>query len=103
MVRYNLPGSFVSPFIAARLRAGYPVGDSYIVGQEVDMDNFDFRKVGLCLAVGAEVLDIVDVELRYMKGLNDIYSLNEEEGEITSSNLIRLSLGIYILKLFSGK
>ena len=96
MARYNLPTSFVSPFIAVGVNAGIPLGNLIYIGGIVDMDNFDFRKVGLCLAVGAKVLDIVDVELRYMKGLTDIYSLNEEDSEITSSNLIRLSLGIYI-------
>jgi len=63
MARYNLPTSFVSPFIAVGVNAGIPLGNLIYIGGIVDMDNFDFRKVGLCLAVGAKVLDIVDVDL----------------------------------------
>jgi hypothetical protein len=96
MARYNLPLPLVSPFIGVGVNIGVPLGDAVVEGQEIDLDNFDFNQLGLTFAGGVKLLDMVDVELRYVQGLTDIYSLSDEDNEPTFSNLIRLSLGLYI-------
>ncbi len=96
MARYNIDLAIVAPFIAAGVNVGIPLGDAVVEGAEIDIENFDFNNLGLAFAVGVKVLDMVDVELRYVRGMTDIYSLNEEEGEDTFSNLVRLSVGLYI-------
>ena len=98
MARYNIDLSIVSPFIAAGINVGVPLGDAVVEGSVVDIDieNFDFNKLGLAFAAGVKVLDMVDVELRYVQGLTDIYSVDLDDTEPTFSNLIRLSVGLYI-------
>ncbi len=96
MARYNIDLSIVAPFIAAGVNVGVPLGDAVVEGQEIDLTNFDFNKLGLAFAVGVNVLDMMDVEVRYVQGLTDIYSVDLDDSEPTFSNLIRLSLGLYI-------
>lgn len=96
MLRYNLSIPAISPFVGVGVNAGIPLGEAVVEGQDIDLDNFDFNKLGLCFSAGVKLLDMVDVELRYVQGLTDIYSLDEEDSEPTFSNLVRLSLGLYI-------
>ncbi len=98
MARYNIDLTIVSPYIAAGINVGVPLGDAVVEGSVVDIDieNFDFNKLGLAFAAGVKVLDMVDVELRYVKGVTDIYSADLDDTEPTFSNLIRLSVGLYI-------
>lgn len=100
LARLNLPIALINPFIAVGVNVGIPLGDPEIdEGVEapaIDLDNFDFKNLGLCFAGGFKVLDMVDVELRYVHGLTDIYSLETEDTESAFSRLIRLSLGLYI-------
>ncbi|MCK5817402.1 MAG: PorT family protein [Candidatus Marinimicrobia bacterium] len=98
MARYNIDLSIVAPFIAVGVNVGVPLGDAVVEGSviDIDIDNFDFNKLGLAFAGGVKVLDMVDVELRYVQGLTDIYSVDLDDTEPTFSNLIRLSVGLYI-------
>jgi hypothetical protein len=99
MFRYYWSFPFASPFIATGLCVGFPVDISMISLVDVDVENYNFTKIGLCLAAGVTILDVMDIELRFMKGLNDIYS--GTDGKITTSNLINLSLGVYFLEIFN--
>lgn len=99
MLRYYWSYPFASPFIATGLCVGFPVDTSIISLTDVDVENYHFNKIGICVAVGATFLDVADIELRYMKGLNDIYS--GVDGKITTSNLVNLSLGVYFLEIFN--
>jgi hypothetical protein len=96
MARYNIDLTVVAPYVAAGVNVGIPLGDAVVEGADIDIENFDFKNMGLAFAVGVKVLDMIDVEVRYVKGMTNIYSLNEEEGEDTFSNLVRLSVGLYI-------
>ena len=96
MARYNIDLAIAAPYIAAGVNVGIPLGDAVIEGAEVDLENFDFNNLGLAFAAGVKVLDMVDVELRYVQGLTDIYSADLDDTESTFSNLIRLSIGLYI-------
>ncbi len=98
MARYNIDLTIVAPYIAAGINVGVPLGDAVVEGSVIDIDieNFDFNKLGLAFAAGVKVLDMVDVELRYVQGVTDIYSVDLDDSEPTFSNLIRLSVGLYI-------
>lgn len=96
MARYNIDIPAVSPFVGVGFNFGIPLGDPEVSSEDINIDDFDFKTAGLCFAAGVKLLDMVDVELRFVQGLTDIYSMDEEEGEDTFSNLIRLSLGLYI-------
>jgi len=96
MARYNIDLAIAAPYIAAGVNVGIPLGDAVIEGAEIDLENFDFNNLGLAFAAGVKVLDMVDVELRYVQGLTDIYSADLDDTESTFSNLIRLSIGLYI-------
>jgi len=98
MARYNIDLAIVAPYVAAGINVGIPLGDAVVEGTEIDLDieNFDFNKVGLAFAAGVKVLDMIDVELRYVQGLTDIYSVDLDDTETTFSNLVRLSVGLYI-------
>lgn len=99
MFRYYWSYPFAKPFVATGLCVGFPVDTSMISLVDVDTENYHFNKIGICVAVGATILDVADIELRYMKGLNDIYS--GVEGKVTTSNLINLSFGVYFLEIFN--
>ena len=94
MARYNIDLALVAPFIGAGINLGIPLGTE--VEGDIDLEGFDFTTVGLAFAVGAKVLDMVDVELRYVKGMTDISTQETSEDPSTFSNLVRLSLGLYI-------
>jgi hypothetical protein len=95
MARYNIDLAIVAPYIAAGINLGIPLGTE-VEGITIDLENYDFTNIGLAFAGGVKVLDMVDVELRYVKGMTDIVT-QETEGETTTfSNLVRLSLGLYI-------
>ncbi len=99
MARYNLPIPVVSPFVGVGVNAGIPLGDAQVENPEqldFEIENFDFRQLGLCYSLGVKLLDMVDVEFRYVQGLTDIYSLEGEDDEPTFSHTLRLSLGLYI-------
>ena len=96
MARYNIDLAIVAPYIAAGFNVGIPLGDAVVEGQEINIENFDFNNLGLAFAVGVKVLDMIDVEVRYVQGLTDIYSADLDDTETTFSNLVRLSLGLYI-------
>ena len=100
LLRYYLKHDvFAKPYISTGLNVGFPLDVSVLGADDFDIENFHFTKIGLCVAVGANFLDVADLELRYTAGLNDIYSGNN--GEITRSNLISLSLGVYFLEIFN--
>jgi Outer membrane protein beta-barrel domain len=96
MARYNIDLAIVAPYVAAGVNVGIPLGEAVVEGAEIDIDNFDFNNLGLAFAVGVKVLDMIDVEVRYVQGLTDIYSVDLDDTEPTFSNLVRLSLGLYI-------
>ncbi|MCF7832934.1 MAG: PorT family protein [Candidatus Marinimicrobia bacterium] len=96
MARYNIDLAIVAPFVAAGVNVGIPLGEAIVEGAEIDLENFDFNKLGLAFAVGVKVLDMIDVEVRYVQGLTDIYTVDLDDTEPTFSNLVRLSLGLYI-------
>jgi hypothetical protein len=95
MARYNIDLAIVAPFVAAGINLGIPL-DTEIAGADYDLSGFDFTNVGLAFAAGVKVLDMVDVELRYVKGMTDISTQETNDGTSTFSNLVRLSLGLYI-------
>lgn len=94
--RYNLDLVIVKPFILAGVNVGIPLGDSVVEGAEVDLENFDFKKLGLTIGAGVKIFDMVDVEVRYVRGITDIYTAETDDNATTFSNLVRLSLGLYI-------
>lgn len=96
LARFNLPLRVLNPFVAIGVNGGIPLGEAEFDPELINIDNFDFKNLGLCAAVGFKVFDMVDVEVRYVKGLTDIYSLETDTSEPTFSNLVRLSLGLYI-------
>ena len=98
LARYNIDLAIVAPYIAAGLNVGIPLGEAVVEGAEIDIDveNFDFNNLGLAFAAGVKVLDMIDVELRYVQGMTDIYSVSLDDSEPTFSNLVRLSVGLYI-------
>ena len=95
MARYNIDLAIVAPFIGAGINLGIPL-DTEISDPDFDISNFDFTNIGLAFAAGVKVLDLVDVELRYGKGMTDISTQETTDGSSTFSNLVRLSLGLYI-------
>ena len=95
MARYNIDLTIVKPFITAGVNVGIPLGESVIEG-EIDIENFDLTKLGLAFGAGIQLFDMVDVELRYVQGVTDIYTGETDDTESTFANLIRLSLGLYI-------
>jgi hypothetical protein len=95
MARYNIDLAIVAPFVGAGINLGIPL-DTEIAGADYDLSGFDFTNVGLAFAAGVKVLDMVDVELRYVKGMTDISTQETNDGTSTFSNLVRLSLGLYI-------
>ncbi|MCK4812484.1 MAG: PorT family protein [Candidatus Marinimicrobia bacterium] len=95
MARYNIDLSIVKPFITAGVNVGIPLGESVIEG-EIDIENFDLTKLGLAFGAGIQLFDMVDVEIRYVQGITDIYTGETDDTESTFANLIRLSLGLYI-------
>ena len=105
MARYNIDLAIVAPYIAAGINVGIPLGDAVVTNPDgstpdIDVQNFiedfDFNNLGLAFAVGVKVLDMVDVEVRYVQGMTDIYSASLDDTEPTFSNLVRLSVGLYI-------
>ncbi|MEA3392529.1 MAG: porin family protein [Candidatus Marinimicrobia bacterium] len=98
MARYNIDLAVVAPYVAAGINVGVPLGDAVVEGTTIDIDiaNFDFNKLGLAFAAGVKVLDMIDVELRYVQGLTDIYTVDLDDTEPTFANLVRLSVGLYI-------
>ena len=94
MARYNIDLAIIKPFVGVGVNLGIPLDTSF-EGYEFDPSDFDFTTVGLAVAAGVKVLDMVDVELRYVKGMTDIMSQDDNE-DPTFSNLVRLSLGLYI-------
>jgi len=100
LARYNIDLAVVAPYVAAGINVGIPIGDPEIEGTEIDLSSlltdFDFTKIGLAFAGGVKILDMIDVELRYVQGLTDIYTVDLDDTEPTFSNLIRLSVGLYI-------
>jgi len=98
MARYNIDLAIVAPYVAAGINVGIPLGEAVMEGAEIDLDleNFDFNNLGLAFAVGVKVLDMVDVEVRYVKGMTNIYSVSLDDSEPIFSNLVRLSVGLYI-------
>jgi hypothetical protein len=96
MARYNIDLTIVAPYVAAGVNVGIPLGDAVVEGAEIDIENFDFNNLGLAFAVGVKVLDMIDVEIRYVQGMTDIYSVDLDDSEPTFSNLVRLSVGLYI-------
>lgn len=94
LARYNIDLAIVAPYVAAGVNLGIPLGTE--APEDFDLENFDFTQIGLAFAGGIKVLDMVDVELRYVQGLTDIYSQETDDTETTFSNLLRLSLGLYI-------
>ena len=98
LARYNIDLAIVAPYIAAGLNVGIPLGEAVVEGAEIDIDveNFDFNNLGLAFAAGVKVLDMIDVELRYVQGMTDIYSVSLDDSEPTFSNLVRWSVGLYI-------
>lgn len=96
LARYNIDLAVVAPYVAAGVNVGIPLGEAVVEGADIDLSNFDFTKLGLAFAAGVKVLDMIDVELRYVQGLTDIYTVDLDDTEPTFSNLIRLSLGLYI-------
>jgi len=96
MARYNIDLALVAPFIGAGINLGIPLGTD-VEGIDIeDLADFDFTTIGLTFAAGVKVLDMVDVELRYVKGLTDLSTQETSEDESRFSNLVRLSLGLYI-------
>ncbi|MEA2077135.1 MAG: outer membrane beta-barrel protein [Candidatus Marinimicrobia bacterium] len=95
MARYNIDLAVVAPFVGAGINLGLPLGTE-VEGMEIDLEDFDFTNIGLAFAAGVKVLDMVDVELRYVKGLTDISTQETSDDVTTFSNLVRLSLGLYI-------
>ncbi len=95
MARYNVDLTIVKPFITAGVNVGIPMGESAVEG-EIDIDNFDLKKLGLAFGAGVQLFDMVDVEIRYVQGITDIYTGDTDDTETTFANLIRLSLGLYI-------
>ena len=98
MARYNIDLAIAAPYIAAGVNVGIPLGEAVVEGAEIDIENFDFNNLGLAFAVGVKVLDMIDVELRYVQGLTDIYTVGLDDTEPTFSNLVRLSVGVYIFQ-----
>ena len=96
MARYNIDLAIVAPYVAAGVNVGIPLGEAVVEGAAIDIENFDFNNLGLAFAVGVKVLDMVDVEVRYVQGMTDIYSVSLDDSEPTFSNLVRLSVGLYI-------
>lgn len=96
MARYNIDLAVVAPFIAAGVNVGIPLGEAVVENPDIDLENFDFNQLGLAFAAGVKVLDMLDVEVRYVQGLTDIYTTELDDTQTTFSNLIRLSLGLYI-------
>lgn len=94
--RYNLDLVVIKPFILAGVNVGIPLGESVVEGTEIDLANFDFTKLGLAIGAGVKIFDMVDVEVRYVQGITDIYTPETYDAATTFSNLVRLSLGLYI-------
>ncbi|MBN2781239.1 MAG: PorT family protein [Candidatus Marinimicrobia bacterium] len=96
MGRFNIDLAIVEPFISAGVNVGIPLGESVVEGETIDLEDFDFTKLGLAFGAGVKILDMVEVELRYVQGLTDIYTATTDDTETTFANLVRLSVGLYI-------
>ena len=95
MARLNFAIPVVSPFVYAGANVGLPLGVEY-EEEEIDIENFDFTSMGLTFGAGAKVLGCIDVDLRFVKGLTDIYSQETDDTDETFANTIRLSVGLYL-------
>ncbi len=96
MGRYNLDLAVIKPYVTAGFNLGIPIGDPEVQGEDIDISNFDFTKMGLAIGGGVKLFDMVEADIRYVKGVTDIYSAETSEDEPTFANVIRLSLGLYI-------
>lgn len=98
--RYNLDLAIVKPFVLAGVNVGIPLGESEIESDlddpEINLDNFDFTKLGFAIGAGVKIFNMVDVEVRYVQGITDIYTAETDDSATTFANLVRLSLGFYI-------
>lgn len=95
LARLNFDLPVVAPFIYGGINIGIPL-DTQTENQEIDLNDFDFNSVGLTFGAGVKVLGCIDVDLRFVKGVTDIYTQETDDTDETFANLVRLSVGLYL-------
>lgn len=96
MGRYNIDLAVVKPYVTAGFNLGIPLNDPEVVGEQIDVSNFDFTKMGLAFGAGVKLFDMVEADVRYVQGITDIYTAETADESTTFANVVRLSLGLYI-------
>lgn len=95
LARYNFNLPLVQPYLCAGINIGIPL-DTEFDPDLINIEDFNLNKIGFAFGGGVKVFNMVDVDLRWVKGLTDIYTAETDEDNARFANLIRLSLGLYI-------
>jgi hypothetical protein len=95
LARYNFNLPLIQPYLCAGVNVGVPL-DTEFDPDLINIEDFNLNKIGLAFGGGVNVFDMVDVDLRWVKGITDIYTAETDGENARFANLIRLSLGLYI-------
>ncbi|MFO7841131.1 MAG: porin family protein [Fidelibacterota bacterium] len=96
MGRYNIDLAIAKPFVMGGFNVGIPLGDPEVYGEDIDISDFDFAKMGLVFGAGVKVFDMVELDVRFVQGITDIYTAETSDDTNVFANVVRLSLGLYI-------